>query len=71
MKFFIKNKKGAMSGKIAGLIGALVLIVLATSLAPTMFSDLNITGAPTWLAVVLPVIVAAGLIFIIWRAFSR
>lgn len=67
----MKDKKGQVSGKVAGLIGALIVIILATSLAPTMFEDLNITGAPVWLAVVLPVIVASGLIFVIWRTFNR
>lgn len=67
------NKRG-MSPKVTGLISALILIVLAVALAPTMFYNLNATGlgtnSPSWLATVLPIIVAAGLVFIIWRAFN-
>lgn len=64
-----KNKKGMGSGKIAALIGALIFIVLVVALAPTMFTGLNATGGPSWMDTVLPVIVGAGIIFGVWRAF--
>lgn len=64
-----KDKKG-MTGKIAGLVSALIFIIMVVALGPTMFSGLNITGAPDWLATVLPVIVASGLLFGIWRSFK-
>lgn len=64
-----KNKKGMGSGKIAALIGALIFIVLVVALAPTMFTGLNETGGPSWMDTVLPVIVGAGIIFGVWRAF--
>lgn len=66
----LKNKKGQLSGKIAGLIGALIFIVLAVALAPTMFNGINASmGGPTWLITVLPVIIASGIVFGVWRAF--
>jgi hypothetical protein len=62
---------GNLTGKIATLIGALIFIVLAIALAPTMFNGANnITNAPTWLGVVLPLLIGAGLVFAVWRAFN-
>lgn len=63
------QKKGASSLKIGALIGALIFIVLVVALGPTMFEGLNISGAPTWMATVLPVIVGAGLVMAVWRVF--
>lgn len=65
-----QDKRGLSRGKIAGLIGALIFIVLVGALGPTMFSDLNITGAPAWLATVLPIVVAAGLAMAVWRVMN-
>lgn len=60
-----------LNTKIAVLIGALIFIVLVVALGPTMFNGLNnISGAPTWLNTVLPLIVGAGLLFAVWRAFN-
>jgi len=59
-----------LNGKIATLIGALIFVVIVVAVGPTMFTGLNISGAPTWLATVLPIIVASGLLFAIWRAFN-
>jgi uncharacterized membrane protein YjdF len=59
-----------LNAKIATLIGALIFIVLVSALAPTMFSGLNATGGPTWLTTVLPIIVASGLVFAVWKAFN-
>ena len=62
---------GNLTGKIATLIGALIFIVLAVALAPTMFNGSNnISGAPTWLNVVLPLLIGAGVVFAVWRAFN-
>ncbi len=60
----------SLNGRIAGLIGALIFIVIAVGVGPTMFTGLNISGAPSWLATVLPVIVASGIVFAVWRAFN-
>lgn len=65
-----KNKKGAVNARIMGLIGALIAVVIAVALAPSMFVGLtNITNAPSWVGVALPVIVGAGIIGFIWKAF--
>ena len=60
----------AIGGRVSALIGALVFLVIAVAVGPTLFTGLNITGAPSWLATVLPVIVASGLVFAVWRAFN-
>lgn len=73
----LAQKKG-MAGTdklITFLIGALVVVVLAVQLAPTMFegvSDLeNQSNTPDWVPAVLYVIIGVGLIFLIWRAFGN
>jgi hypothetical protein len=64
------NKKG-VSAKIGVLIGALIFLILVVALAPTFFNGLsNISGAPSWLNVALPVIVGAGLLIAVYKAFS-
>lgn len=69
--FLLKtDKRGLAMGQISALIGALIFVVLAVAVAPTMFTGLNETGGPSWLSTVLPVIVSAGLIFAIWKSFS-
>lgn len=79
-KFDLKlmQKKGETSGTIKFLVGALIVVVLATALAPTMFSNvalLNTTATggsvPTWVPTVLYVIIGAGIVFLIWRAFGN
>lgn len=73
-----KKGQAGVNSKVSFLIGALIVIVLATSLAPDMFSnvaDLNTTSeggnVPDWVPTVLLVIVGAGLVFLIWRAFGN
>jgi protein-S-isoprenylcysteine O-methyltransferase Ste14 len=70
-----KKAQSGVSGKMTALVGALIVIVLAVSLAPEMFSgvaDLEAdTNTPDWLPVVLYVIIASGIVFLIWKAFSR
>lgn len=63
------SKKGLSSGKISALVGALIFIVMAGALGPTMFENANITGAPIWTQTVVPLLIAAGLVMAIWRAF--
>lgn len=63
------NTRGLSAGKISGLIGALIFIILVGALGPTMFSDLNITGAPDWVAVILPVVVGAGIVMAVYKMF--
>ena len=64
-----------IDSKIRYLIGALIVVVLATSIAPTMFTNVNdlvnSTGVPSWVPTVLFVIVGAGLVFLIWKSFGQ
>lgn len=65
------DKKGQVRGAVYSMVGALIIIVLAVALAPTMFANLtDISGAPDWFGTVAPVLVSSGLIFMIWRAFN-
>ncbi|MFW6130735.1 MAG: hypothetical protein ACOC56_06065 [Atribacterota bacterium] len=70
-----KKGQAGVNSKITYLIGALIVVVLATALAPEMFSNVaNLTGnddVPSWLPSVTFVIVGAGLVFLIWRAFGN
>lgn len=60
-----------LDGKIGILIGMVILLAMIVALAPTMFLGLaNITGVPSWMGVVFPIIVAAGLIMLAYRAIS-
>lgn len=74
------QKKGAHQAghSIDYLIGALIVVVLATQLAPTFFtgvSTLNTSATggtvPDWLPIVLYVIIGAGLVLLIWRVFGQ
>jgi hypothetical protein len=74
------KKKGAsgIDSKINYLVGALIVIVLAVALAPEMFSGVsdleNETlnpNTPGWVPTVLYVIIGAGVVFLIWRAFGN
>lgn len=68
------DTKGA-SGVSKALLSLLMMVIitqLMVSFAPTMFSGLtNITGAPTWVGAVLPILVGAFLVFIIWAVVSK
>lgn len=56
------------------LLYGLVIVLMAVSLAPTIFGNINdldtSNGTPVWLKVTLPVVVGAGVLFMIWRAFD-
>jgi uncharacterized membrane protein YeaQ/YmgE (transglycosylase-associated protein family) len=60
----------ADNSTIAGLIGALLFIVLVGALGPTMFANLTIAGAPSWVSTTLPIVVGAGLVLAVWKMFS-
>ncbi|MGV9141781.1 MAG: hypothetical protein ACOC1X_02475 [Promethearchaeota archaeon] len=70
-----KKGQAGVNGKISYLIGALIVVVLATALAPEMFDSIagleNDSDVPEWTPAVLFVIVGAGLVFLIWRAFGN
>lgn len=60
-----------LNSKIAGLIGALLFVVLAVAVAPTMFANTSsIEGAPTFVTIVLPLMIGAGVILAVWKAFN-
>lgn len=73
----LEQKKGekGIDSKISVLIGAVILIVLVTALAPEIFTSLAAldpaTGTPAWVKSVLIVIVGAGLVFLVWRTFGK
>lgn len=75
LKILQKKGQANVNSKISYLIGALIVIVMATALAPEMFESVddleNVTGVPGWVPTVLFVIVGAGLVFLIWRAFNK
>ena len=78
-KFDLKkmHKKGSSKtgNQMTYLIGGLIVVVLAVSLAPEMFSSIAVLEAdvntPAWVSVVLYVIVGAGVVFLIWRSFGN
>lgn len=74
LKKLQEDNRGKVSGKITYLIGALIVVVLATALAPTMFDNVSnlsdVSSVPTWVPTVLFVIIGAGLVFLIWRSFG-
>lgn len=56
---------------VAIVIGVVIMAVLVTALAPTIFNGSDsITGAPTWFNTIYPLILAAGLVLIVWRAMN-
>lgn len=68
------NKKGAsgVSKAMLAMLMMVIIVQLMISFAPTMFDGLtNITGAPTWVGTVLPILIGAFLIFIIWAVVSK
>lgn len=70
-----KKGQAKVDNKITYLIGALIIVVLATALAPTMFSNIagleNNSDTPSWVPVVLYVIVGAGIVFLLWKSFNE
>lgn len=69
-----KKAQAGLSGKVTGLVGALIVIILAVNLAPEMFAGVEgletATGVPDWVPTVLFVIIGAGIVFLIWRTFN-
>lgn len=68
------SRKGATGTQVSALIGSIILIALIVSLAPNLFGQLvNITagGAPAWVATTLTVIIAAGVVLMVWKGFGH
>lgn len=64
-----------MNGHIEYLIGGLLLVVLLSAFAPTIFTNLQnvntTSGAPSWLPTILTIIVGIGLVLLAWKAFGN
>ncbi len=87
----IKNMKHArkaasnMNANISALMTGLIVVVMATALAPDFFSNItsldnatfnNSSGqieevAPDWVPTVMYLTVGAGLVFLVWRVFMK
>jgi hypothetical protein len=65
-------KLKGLDNKIGILVGIVILLSMVVALAPSMFVGLtNISGAPAWFGIVLPIIVAAALILLVYRSISH
>lgn len=69
-----RGQKG-LSSKMTALIGAVILIFLIVALAPEIYTQLNASdftsNAPGWVPTIMVVMVSAGLVFLVWRTFSK
>ena len=72
---WINTKKGQGLAKVNYLFAGLIVIVFATALAPTMFERIQnlsgVAGVPSWVSTILPIVVGAGLVFLIWRSIMQ
>ena len=70
-----KKASAQMTNTMTALITGLIVVVLATALAPEMFSNVaeleTDEDVPEWVPVVMFLIIGAGLVFLIWRVFLR
>lgn len=68
------NNRG-MAGVSKALLSLLMMVIIAqliVAFGPTMFEGLtNITGAPSWVGIVAPILVGAFLIFVLWAVVSK
>jgi hypothetical protein len=60
----------SVNAKATTIFGFLIILVIATALAPTLFSSANLSGsgAPTWVVTITPIVVAAIFILFLWKA---
>lgn len=68
MSLIPKSKIGSAKGYIASIILALIAVVFLYGVGATFFGQ-NITGAPTWFNTVLPVTIAGGLAYGVYKMF--
>jgi len=70
-----KKASAQMNNTMTALITGLIVVVLATALAPEMFSNVaeleTEEDVPEWVPVVMFLIIGAGLVFLIWRIFLK
>lgn len=73
MKFDINamQKKGqvAFGGSMDKAITVLLVVVLVGALAPTMFETnwSAITGAPSWVGTIIPILIGVAIIYLIYK----
>ena len=62
------GKKGSKQ-LVNTLVGLLVGLIMVVSFAPTIFENANFTGtgAPAWLITIVPILVAVGLFYAIYK----
>lgn len=69
-----KRGQANVNNKITYLVGSLIVVVLATALAPEMFANItnlsNNSDVPGWLPSVVTVVVGAGIVFLIWKTIG-
>jgi len=67
------SKQG--NAKTMSLIGVLIFLVMASALAPTMFSGWNSSAlgpnAPTWLPTVMPIVIAGLLVTWAYKSYGK
>lgn len=78
LKAMQKKGAGKTASQIEYLIGALILVVIAVALAPTMFASANNLsnttanpGVPSWVPTILIIVIGAGLVFLVYEAFGH
>lgn len=60
-----------MDAKIGTLFGFLILVLVATALAPTLFSNSNLSGVagvPSWVVTLVPIIVGIFVVMLIYKS---
>lgn len=72
------DHRGAVGkGIVFTMVGLIIAIVVITALAPEVFTNLALfnasasPNAPSWLFTVLPIVIGAGLLFLVIRASMR
>lgn len=69
-----KGGKKMAGGHIDYLIGGLLLVVLASALAPTIFTsllDINSSSAPSYVYTASVAVVGIGVVVLFWKAFGN
>lgn len=61
----------AMNASINKYFSYLVLLIIATALAPTLFTYANLTGTanvPGWVTVITPILVGVFFVLMLWKS---
>ncbi len=71
------SRKGQtnMNSTVTALLTGLIVVVMATALAPDMFTNISDlegdANVPSWVPTVMYLVVGAGLVFLIWNVFLK